>query len=227
MVLLSLELKKDLKQLLTRLNASKRSVILLNAQNFPHKDQLKEILDMLKAFLSEGTLCVIGDCSFNVSSANLESLSQIDSKKRSLIYTSLAMKVMTLYEDVSYLNHPSLEMAAVGRHAQFLMRHQSLDFPYGPASVFQDLYDLDAIYISLGKDDHAYALRYALAKQDPVIVRNVCLYEDKQYAYLDYDVSQFQAPLYFEGKSLYEDRSSFMYGESYRYLIHEVEKELS
>lgn len=226
MTLLSDDLKNKLNSLLNRLNGTSKSVVILNLSPEVNKGDLKNVLDFLIDTLNEGTLCVIGDCSFNTNDSDLHSLAKIDSAKRNIVYTSTPLKVMGLYDDVYYMNHPSLEIAVKGEYAQHLTRHQSLDFPYGDKSIFADLYELDAILISLGRYCKPYPLKYGANHKDKVIVKNNCLYNDEIFPYLDFDFNYEEALKVFEGEILFEESEPLIYGERYRYLISEVKKQL-
>lgn len=214
--------ENKLNELLKRLKANARSVVVLNIAESVKKDEIKGILDYFMSYLKDGTLCVVGDCEFNTVHSNLKSLSSLSEKQRKYIYTPVELRLMGLYEGARFSNHPSVEIACAGKYAQFLVRHQSLDFPYGKRSIFADFYDLDAIYLSIGETDKPYPLKYDKDLDDKVVFRNQCLYDDKLYAYLDTEFDYEDASEKFESLSLFEEANIKIYGERYRYFIDHI-----
>lgn len=213
---------QSIHTLLKRLNIQDNDIVILNVSNDVDKGLLKSILENLKTSLINGTLCIIGDCGFNSSETNLEELSTIPELNRNVIFRKPILKMFELSTSVQYVKHPSVEIAVSGKHANFLTRHESLDFPYGKNSIFNDLYDMNAIYLSIGEEEGAYPLKYAILEDDAIIKRNVCLYGDIQHSYLDVEFDKDQAADQFKGNTQYEGNSPVVYGERYRYLIEAI-----
>lgn len=224
MNLLKAEVKRSYDDLLKRLKVNRHSIVLLNIGNEVKKSDIQDILDYFIDILKDGTLCLVGDCEFNTVTSNLDAFSKLTEIKRKEIFLPIPFKLLALKENVRYANHPSLEIACYGRHAKYLTRHQSLDFPFGDTSIFSDFYELDAVYLTIGKDERPYSLKYAGNLNDKIISRNLCLYEDKEYSYLDFEFDIHEAAKQFKGLSLYELSNPIIYGERYRYLIDEIRK---
>lgn len=219
MGLLNPRTKRNFDSLLNRLKVNSRSVILLNIGAEVAKSEYQNILDYFTSYLKDGTLCLVGDCEFNTGNTDLKSLKHLSEKTRKNIFLPIEFKILGLKESVRYVNHPSLEIICFGKHARYLTRHQSLDFPYGEKSIFNDLYDLDAVYLTVGKDLTPFALKYASNTKEKVIFKNKCLYDGEIYAYLDFEFDLKNAAKEFKVQSLYEESEMLIYGEKYRYLI--------
>lgn len=216
-----------LHKLLEKLDAHQNSIVLLSVGDDVPKAQIKSILDTLIDYLEGGTLCVLGDCEFNTSSSSIEELVKLNNQERLVLSSNYALQLLSLRHDSYFLKHPSVSMGCVGHYARYLTRHQHLDFPYGKSTVFEDLYTLNAIYIMVGRDSPAFGLKYGYEGTDEkIITRNVCVYNDEVYAYLDFEadfqmLSELALP-----NSQFEKDNSIFYGAKYPDLINSIRKEI-
>lgn len=179
-------LKENIQELIDLTLVTEDSCVILSLSKEVPKDMIKGILETFIEYSGKGTLCLIGDCSFNSAKSNLKELSDFTEGERRSIFTSQEIKVLALLDDMKMSYHPSLEIACIGKEKDFLVRNKSLDFPYGEGSIFEDLYHMDAIYFSIGKDNDHYPLKYAQVHKE-IITRNVCLHHDKTLSYLDFE----------------------------------------
>lgn len=218
--------KNAIHKLLKRLNAHRKSIVLLQVGKNVPKDQVKEILDGVQSYITEGTLCVIGDCDFNTGKSNVERLKHLSKREKQVLAFDDALSLLSLRHDCRLVKHPSLAMGVVGYYARYLTRHQDYDFPYGNPSVFNDLYELEAIYLTVGEVERPYGLKYAYLNQKEVISRNVLVDHKDSVSYLDFlcnfkRLSDLQSLL-----CLYEDGDVRIYGERYPWIIDQIRGEI-
>ncbi len=207
---------RKIQQLLDELDVKKDGVIVLSLAEGIAKGDIKQILEIFIDRTEQGTLCLVGDCSFNTVKSNLDELSDFTEKERLNIFTSKDIKILSLLDDIYLSAHPSLEIACIGKEASFLTRHKALDFPYGETSLFNDLYNLDATYVVVGDIDNLYPLKFASAKDDMIVKRNVCLYQNKELSYLDFEFDFNLAQSQFKQLALQVQGA---YGIRYRQII--------
>ncbi len=212
--------------ILNRLDVHPKSIVVLNVSDETPKDQVKVILDTVLSTIHDGTLCVIGDCGFNTHQSNIQNLLNLSKKERTLLSSDYALQLLSMRHDCHFSKHPSLSIGCVGHYARYLTRHQSFDFPYGEHSIFKDLVELNAIYISVGNEAHPYALKHAYYPDKAVIVRNVCAYQDKAYGYLDFMVNFSKLNTLKKELCLSEAGSLNIYGGKYPWLIDQIRKKI-
>lgn len=216
----------SIPKLLDRLDVHPKSIVILNVSDDTPKDQVKVILNTVLESIPDGTLCVIGDCEFNTHKSNIDNLVSLTQKERDVLSSSHALQLLGLRHDSHFSNHPSLSIGCVGHYARYLTRHQSFDFPYGQSSMFNDLFSLNAIYLSVGEVKKPYALKYAYSGSKEVIVRNVCAFEKASYGYLDFLVNYDKLYDLQKSLSLHESGDIIIYGEKYPWLIEQVQAKL-
>src|SRR5690554_402166 len=222
----SKDLKTLIPKLLERLDAHPKSIVVLNVSNETPKDQVKVIIESVLSTINDGTLCVIGDCGFNTHQSNIENLMSLNKKERMLLSSNYALQLLSLRHDCHLSEHPSLSIGCVGHYARYLTRHQAFDFPYGAGSIFEDLVTLNAIYLSIGNVEMPYALKHAYHKDKAVVIRNVCVYEDEPFAYLDFMANFNKLQDLQETLCLSESSQLMIYGEKYPWLIDQIHKRL-
>ncbi len=213
----------NIKKLFNELNLKEDAVVVVSLSEYIPKGDIKEILETFIAEFEKGTFCLVGDCNFNTVQSNLDELSDFTEAERRNIFTSKDIKILSLLDDMRMSAHPSLEVAVVGKHADFLSRHKSLDFPYGNESLFKDLYDLDAVMITVGSHKKYYPLKLSKAGQSEVVKRNVCLYKNQPISYLDIDFD------FDKSKEIYESnahQAEDVYGIAYRTIIDLLKEKL-
>lgn len=225
MTLLQSNLKNGILELLKRLNVQKNAVVVLMVGDNVRKDDMDPILKMMLNILKDGTLVVVGDCDFNTVNSDLDALSTISEKDRDRIFTDPIIQLLKLNECVHMVKHPSLSIGCFGHYANYLTRHQSFDFPYGETSLFNDLYDLNAFFISVGSLKKPFPLNYANGIKNRIIKRNVCLYDNEMYSYLDFESDLNELSQRFIELSQCELAQYNIYGARYKLLIDTIKKQ--
>lgn len=227
----ALILNKDLGprvvKLIERLDGHRNSIVVLSMSNYIDKSMIKPILDELLDYLDQGTLCVIGDCSFNTNDSDISSLLELSNRERTVLSNEYALSLLALRHDAHLTKHPSIAMGCVGHYGRYLTRHQHLDFPYGNLSIFEDLESLKAIYINIGNDDDLYAIRYAYSdSKSQIIRRNECVLDHKALSYLDFEIDVNEIKDQLDDLMIVDEEGIKLRGARYPKLIKDIKSKL-
>lgn len=181
---INLQINDVLKSLAVREDA----IVLLCVDSGIEKRVVKPLLDSVLKYINQGTLCVIGDCSFNTSSSEISSLKSLSNRERLVLAADYTLQLLSLRQDCLLVKHPSISMGGVGKYAKYILRHQHLDFPYDKPSVFSDLVELNALYLCIGDVQPKYALKHAVySNSGRVVKKESCVYNGELFSYLDFE----------------------------------------
>ena len=220
-------LEKRIIKFLDRLDAHQNSIVVLSVAQDVSKAYIKPILDTLLNYLENGTLCVMGDCGFNTSDSSIDYLKELNNRERLVLSSDYALQLLSLRHDSYFVKHPSLSIGCVGHYARYLTRHQHLDFPYGDDSIFKDLHELNAVFLSVGDVKYHYALKYAFnLDEDKVISKNLCVYDEKVMSYLDFEADYETLEEMMLKFSTLDTNSIPFYGAKYPDLIDKLVKNI-
>lgn len=211
-----------LHRFLQRLDVHDHSIVVVSFGSDIKKVLVKPILEELIDYLKHGTLCVVGDCTFNTNATDIEMLLNLSNRERLVLTSDYALQILSLRHDAHRIKHPSLSIGCVGQYARYLTRHQHLDFPFGSNSFFDDLIELNATHIFIGEDWDAPALKYVEHLNDQkVIMKNVCVLDNTVHGYLDFESnSEYYSKLITKHNLLLSEHGVVsIYGESYLKLI--------
>ncbi|MEG0727218.1 MAG: AAC(3) family N-acetyltransferase [Erysipelothrix sp.] len=216
-------LELNIKKILKRLDVDRDGTLLIHEGENVLSHYSRSYLDIFLKMMPEGTVSIMGDCNFNQSIHSVEESPFLNNQERIVLSAGKMLQLMTLKDDCYFVNHPSLMMASIGHYSRFFSRPFELDFPYGPESLFNDLYDLNATILIIGKTHSIYEAKYSFASSQTVsICKNTCLQDQTLKKYLDYDINLehltkqiWESPL-----MLYEEMDGHrIYGISYRKMI--------
>lgn len=185
------DLKDAMKKLLKRLDVFEDSVLVLHESDVLPASRIKTYLASAQAQVPQGTVCVISDCAFNSDVALDDAMTDMSNQERLVLASGKLLQLLTLNNQCIYASHPALMFGSIGKYSRYFARHNQLDFPYGPVSVFQDLYDLDAVILCIGTGTHFYETKFAYSKRDDVVIRkNTTCFDYQLESYLDYDAAE-------------------------------------
>lgn len=216
------DFRTPLHRLLHRLDVHDHSIVVVSFGSDVAKVFVKPILDELIDYLKHGTLCVVGDCTFNTNKTNLEMLVNLSNRERHVLTSDYALQILSLRHDTHRVKHPSLSIGCVGQYARYLTRHQHLDFPFGKNSFFEDLIELNATYLFIGERWDAYALKYVeYLNEEKVITKNLCTLDNTVHGYLDFEFNpEYYLNLINRNNLLLSEQGVVtVYGELYSKLI--------
>lgn len=178
------EFRLRLERLLSRLDVSSDSVVLVHESDVISKLVSRDYLRILQDVVSEGTVSILGDCTLNTGADDHDRLS---TQERLVLSSGPMLQLMTLQGECFYVSHPSLMIASVGKYARYLARHHELDFPYGPDSVFNDYYGMNTVVLFIGDKHDLVESKFVYAKRDDAVIRkDVTDSGSELLSYLDY-----------------------------------------
>lgn len=182
-----------LKQILNDFQVETNGVVLVHDYHHLSPLDTKYVYDGLLENISEGTLGVFGNESLNEHVALNPELKELTTQERMVLGSGSLLQLLTLDEATRYASHPSHLIGFKGRYAPYLSRGFDFDFPYGPVSIYNDLYGMDALVIHLGSLTHVPELKHVYSKRDDAIIqKNTALSRGEQLAFLDYDINMDQ-----------------------------------
>lgn len=221
------EFRASVVRLLKRLNVSRESVIVVHESDEVSKMVSRDYLAVFQDVVKDGTVSVMGDCTINTQAMSTQSLT---TQERLVLSSGPMLQLLTLQEECYYVSHPSLMIASVGKYARYLARSHDLDFPFGPDSVFNDFYGMDAILVFIGENHDLVESKYALSQTDAALIRkNVTSVGNETLPYLDYavDLSRAQEVLFNSDLLLSESMGNHrLYGVSYKKYIEHLRSSL-
>lgn len=177
-----------LEQIYQDFNIQSDSVVLVHEYDLMPPLAVKNLYDQLNHKLTKGTLGVFGNETLNEHVALHETLKTLTTQERMVLGSGPLLQLLTLDTDCRFASHPTHLIGFKGKYAPYLSRKFDYDFPYGPISIYNDLYGMDATVIHLGKKSHAPELKHVYSKrQDAVIQKNTLLQRGETVGYLDYD----------------------------------------
>ena len=139
--------------------------------------------------LNEYTIGVFGDESLNQHVGLNQDLQTLSMQERMVLGSGVLLQLMTLDQDTHFASHPAHLIGFKGKYAPYLTRSFEMDYPYGPISIFNDLYGMDALVIHLGPIINISELHHVYAKRnDAVIQKNTVVKKGEVIGFLDYDV---------------------------------------
>ena len=222
----------SIKNLMNRLNVHNDEVVLVRSHDSIGPEKNKKYLDEFLTHLKEsGTLCLLDDCDFNTLVQEEDVVATVSNQERFVLSSNKMLQLLTLRRDCHYADHPALMFASVGKYAKYFARPKPLDFPFGETSIFEDLYEMDAVVIFVSAKQIPYEGKYAYSKTDErVISKNTSVLNDGLISYLDFEVDYdwLHAQIFGSGLMLYEiDGDEVVYGVRYRDYIRLIKERLN
>lgn len=220
-----------IEKLLKRLKVRKDEVVLVRSHDSVGAKRNKEYLDTLLNHLQEsGTLCLLDDCEFNTRVQEGNVVASITNQERFVLSSNKMLQLLTLRRDCHYADHPALMFASVGKYAKYFARPKALDFPFGEGSIFEDLYELNAVVLFVSAKQIPFEGKYAYSKSDErIILKNTSVLNDELNSYLDFDCDceWLHAQIFGSGLMLFEiEDDEVIYGVRYRDYINLIEERL-
>lgn len=180
--------KNPIQNLLTRLDYEADGVVLIYENQSTTLDDVKYVYDLLNKALREGTLVISGDSGFNQYVSVRKGMRRITNQQRLVIASGKLLQLFMLENDVHFAKHPGLILGAKGKFSRFIARNVDLDFPYGPESIFNDLYELNAFILFAGMPGNADCIRLVNTRvESPIITKNTSIIDGDVKSFLDYD----------------------------------------
>lgn len=222
----------SIKKLFKRLNVRNDEVVLVRSHDSVGAEKNKQYFDELLLHLKDsGTLCLLDDCDFNTKVQEGDIVATVSNQERFVLSSNKMLQLLTLRRDCHYADHPALMFASVGKYAKYFARPKPLDFPYGESSIFEDLYEMDAVVIFVSAKQIPYEGKYAYSKNDGrVISKNTSVSDDDLVSYLDFEVDYdwLHAQIFGSGLMLFEiDGDEVIYGVRYRDYIRLIKERLN
>ncbi|QIK69917.1 AAC(3) family N-acetyltransferase [Erysipelothrix sp. HDW6C] len=219
----------SVRKLMKRLDVSPEGVVLLHENDKTAPYNSKRFLEAFKDYLKPGTLSIFGDVAFNTNVVAKDALPQLNNQERLVLSSGKMLQLLVLDAQTTFAHHPSLMLGSVGKFSKFLARHVTLDFPYGEKSIFNDLYELNAVVVFVGEPQDVPELHYvATTMRAPIIKKNTCYRDHEIKSYLDYDIDsdRIVAALLKSNVLLYETvGDSRIYGITFHDLIQFAQKQ--
>lgn len=220
-----------IKNILDRLEVRHDEVIIVRSHDSIGPKKNKQYLDVLLDHLKDsGTLCLLDDCEFNTNVKEGDIVATVRNQERFVLSSNKMLQLLTLRRDCHYADHPALMLASVGKYAKYFARSKPLDFPYGESSVFEDLYEMNAVVLFVTAKHVPYEGKFAFSKWDNrVLIKNTSVLDDELVSYLDFNcnLEWIHAQIFGSGLLLSEiDEEEVVYGVRYRDYIEEITKRL-
>lgn len=180
---------KDVANLFNKHSILNEDVVLVHDYGYLDSVSTSDLYRWLSEYLNKGTLGVFGNEALNEHVGLNQSLQHLSTQERMVLGSGNLLQLLTLDKECRYASHPAQLIGFKGKYAPYLSRSFDLDFPYGPISIYNDLYGMDAFVIHIGECTHLPELRHALSKRvDAVIQKNTLMQRGEEKSYLDYDV---------------------------------------
>lgn len=174
--------------LMTQFKVDGEGVLLIH--EYPGMNHLSGFVlyQELSTLMNPGTLGIFGDVSLNEHVASHPFLKSLSTQERMVLGSGVQLQLLTLDARSKFAAHPSHLLGFKGKYANYLARSLDLDYPYGPVSIYNDLYDMDAIILHLGVLESVPELRHVFAKRkDAIIQKNTAQVQGRVVEFLDYD----------------------------------------
>lgn len=166
-------------------------VILVHDYNLLHPLEASTLNRIFQDYLSEGTYGVFGDHTLNEHVGLNPVLQDLSTQERLVLGSGTLLQLLTLDADTHFASHPAHLIGFKGKYGPYLARSFDLDFPYGPVSIYNDLYGMGSVVIHFGDIQNIPELKHVYAKRsDAVIQKNTVLKQGEIKGYLDYDVDE-------------------------------------
>lgn len=179
--------KNPIQNLILRLQGDEESVVLVYERENINIFDTKYIFDLLMKSCSQGTLVISGDSRINQDVTVRRGLRNISNQQRVVISANKLLQLLLLEDDVHFATHPGIIMGSKGKFARFFGRKVDYDFPYGPSSTFNDIYELNAIILFVGLPNWVDCIKLVCSKVDkPILRKNTSYHENELVSYLDY-----------------------------------------
>lgn len=179
--------KNPIHNLIERLQGSSDSVLLVYENNDTNIFDVKYIYDLLLKATVNGTLVISGDNRLNQNVFMRRGARTLSNQQRIVIASQKLLQLLLLEDNVHFAKHPGLVVGSLGKYSRFFARALEKDFPYGETSIYNDMYDLNTIVISIGKPIFMDCIKFACSKlENPIIKKNASFVEGEVAAYLDY-----------------------------------------
>lgn len=176
-------------QIMSDFEVSEDAVVLIHDYQCLDALSSKMYFEDMKQRTASGTLGVFGNEGLNEHVALHHELQNLSTQERMVLGSGVLLQLLTLEKDTMFASHPAHLIGFNGKYGPYLSRHFDLDYPYGPVSIYNDLYGMDAMIIHIGKISHVPELRYVYSKRkDAVIQKNTIKSQGEVRGYLDYDV---------------------------------------
>lgn len=202
------------------------AVILVHDYNCLDALDSKLFYEEIKNQTVYGTLGIFGNEKLNDHVALREDLQSLSTQERMVLGSGVLLQLLTLDKDTVFASHPAHLIGFNGKYGPYLSRQFDLDYPYGPVSIYNDLYGMDALVIHLGHRTHLPELKYVYSKRkDVVIQKNTVKYQGSVVGYLDYDVDMNSLDQWFLESDLvkkYQYQEINVYVYRYQELIDEL-----
>lgn len=179
-----------IENLVRRLHGNQESVLMLYECEPMAVYDVQSVYDYLIEASGAGTLAIAGDYRLNQQVLVREHLKHFTNQQRLVIASQKLLQLLMLESEVQFAKHPGIVLGSIGKYARFFARETALDFPYGPTSIFKDIYDLNAVVLFVGKPRQVDCIKLVASfMKEPIIGKNTSLKDGDVVSYLDYEVS--------------------------------------
>lgn len=179
--------KNPIQNLISRLQGEPDGVIVVYENDNVGIFEIKYVYDLLLKSTELGTLVINGDYRLNQDVSLRRGNRNLTNQQRVVIASNKLLQLLLLENDVNFVNHPGFVMGSKGKFSRFFSRKADLDFPYGATSVFNDIYELNAIILFVGKPVLVDAMKLVGSKMEsPIIRKNTSFVDGEMVSYLDY-----------------------------------------
>lgn len=215
--------KNPIQNLINRLQAESDSVVVVYENDNVDVFDVKYVYDLLLKATQLGTLVINGDYRLNQDVSIRRGNRNLSNQQRVVIASNKLLQLLLLEHDVNFVNHPGFVIGTKGKFSRFFSRKMDLDFPYGGTSVFNDIYDLNAIILFVGKPYLVDAMKLAGSKMEsPIIRKNTSFIDGEMISYLDYHLDlSYMTDALLESNVLLNEQigETYIYGIRYHDLI--------
>lgn len=155
-------MEQMIEKLLQRIHSHESSVIIVLDSKEVSATTAEHVAKALRTFKYQGTLILLGENEYKTPS-------KFERPALNRFNLFPLGHVLCHAFDFEPLSHPSYNMWITGFYAQYFKERVQFDFPHGTDSIFQDLYDLNAIVFSFDEIQSAPDL-YLNNHDDAIVV---------------------------------------------------------
>lgn len=185
-----MQVNDAIKSLYKRLNISPHATVILHDFSVFSDIERIEIYKMAKEQTKKGVLGILSDSDLNQNVSFKPKLASVSTNERLILGAGKLQQLLSLEDNVRFNTHPSVMLAYIGDRAEYIQPQDEIDFPLGPHSIFNKLYENDT-FIFLDENTVSpieTKFAFSFLKYVPIKKNTTYSYTQEIISYLDYDV---------------------------------------